>query len=209
MNNLEKRVLEISRKKKLSHLGSCLTAVNIIDTAYQMMNDKDIFILSSGHAALAWYVVLEKYMDFDAEELYDKHGTHPNRDVEHDMVCSSGSLGHGLPIAVGMALANRDVNVYCLISDGECSEGSIWEAIRIAAEQKLENLIILVNANGFGAYKQIDLDRLQWMLGGFVIENCPKISFIPTTHKFDHIQGLDAHYCKLTDKQYEEVLHEN
>src|SRR3972149_3321460 len=165
--DLKKRIVDISYKKGLSHLGSCLSAVDLIDEVYAVKEEKDSFILSAGHAAMALYVVLEKYYKHDAEMLYDLHGTHPNRDIEHGLECSTGSLGHGLPIALGMAMANKNKNVFCLISDGECSEGSIWEALRIGWEFKVSNLIVLVNVNGFGAYKKIKGEELLYQLRGF------------------------------------------
>jgi len=157
--DLKRRIIDISYKKCLSHLGSCLGAVDIIDEIYHVKKQDEPFILSSGHAGLALYVILEKYgssnTGLTAEELFDLHGVHPNRDMKNGIWCSSGSLGHGLGIAVGMALADRSKNVYCLISDGECAEGSIWEALRVIAEQKLTNLKIFCNFNGWGAYGEI------------------------------------------------------
>src|SRR3990167_1530072 len=122
--NLKRRIIEISYEKGLSHLGSCLTAVDIIKEIYDIKKPYEKFVLSSGHAGLALYVVGEKYfrdavdtcVSHSAEYLFSKHGVHPNRDRHID--ASSGSLGHGIGIAVGMALADRSKNVYCLISDG-------------------------------------------------------------------------------------------
>ena len=82
LNDLQKRILDISYKHKLSHLSSNLTAVGIIDEIYCLRKDNDPFILSSGHAGLALYVVLEKYYGLDAEKLFKKHGVHPNRDIK-------------------------------------------------------------------------------------------------------------------------------
>lgn len=206
LNDLEKRCLQISYKRGLSHVGSVLTSVNIINAAFEMMADDDLFILSNGHAGLALYVVLEKQYGDDAEALFDKHGVHPNRDSERHISASSGSLGHGLPVAVGMALALPRSTVYCLTSDGEWSEGSMWEALRIAAEQRVKNLRILVNANGYGANKTIDRDRLEWQIGAFIKNTYPKVSFIRTEQKV--LQGLDAHYAVLTKEQYEHAINE-
>ena len=109
MVDLKKRILEIAHKHKLSHLGSYLTAVDIIDEIYRIKNPNDIFILSSGHAALALYVVIEKYEGKNAEELFLKHGGHPHRDEKNGIYCSTGSLGLGITITVGRALAKVDV----------------------------------------------------------------------------------------------------
>ena len=160
MVKLKKRILDIAYKNKLSHLGSYLSSVDIIDKIYSKKNLEDIFILSSGHAALAMYVVIEKYTGIDAEELFKKHGWHPHRDEPNGIFCSTGSLGMGLTVAVGRALANPNKKVYVLISDGECAEGSIWESLRFIKENNLENIEVHVNVNGYAAYDKVDTNYL-------------------------------------------------
>ena len=93
MNALTDRVIQLSKKLGLSHIGSCCTAVGIIDEIYSVKKEDEPFILSAGHAGLALYVILEKYYGFDAEKLYHKHGTHPNRSLGDKIYCSTGSLG--------------------------------------------------------------------------------------------------------------------
>lgn len=187
--------MEISKKKGLSHISSCVTSVQLIDDVYVFKKPNEPFILSNGHAGLALYCVLEKHEGKDAEKLYEKHGTHPNRDKKDGIWCSTGSLGQGLPIALGMALADRMREVYVLTSDGEWAEGSMWETLRIASDFRVANLTILVNANGFSAYKELDLDRLEWQIGGFVKENCPKVAFFRTQNP-EGYEGLQGHYRK-------------
>ena len=114
---LKKRIAEIAYKNKLGHLGSYFSSVGIIDEIYSKMNKDDIFILSSGHAALALYVCLEKYKGQDAEALFAKHGGHPHRDEECGIYCSTGSLGLGLCVALGRAVANPKRKVIVLIID--------------------------------------------------------------------------------------------
>ena len=149
MVDIKKRILEIAHKHKLSHLGSYLSAVSIIEEIYKNKNENDIFILSSGHAALALYVILEKYEGKNAEELFLKHGGHPHRDEENGIYCSTGSLGLGITIAVGRALANKNRKVHVLISDGESAEGSVWEALRFIKESNLSNIEVYININGY------------------------------------------------------------
>jgi transketolase len=192
---VKERIMEISKKYHLSHISSCMTSADLLETIYQMKQHKEPCILSNGHAGLALYCILEKYEGQNAEELYLKHGTHPNLDPKHGIWCSSGSLGCGLPIALGMALSNRMADVYCLTSDGEWAEGSMWETLRIAAELRVSNLIIIVNANGFSAYKEVNSDRLQWEIASFVRENCPKVSFVKTTNP-EGYEGVAGHYTK-------------
>lgn len=137
--------------------------------------------------------------------MWLKHGVHPNRDMEHGIWASAGSLGHGLGIAVGMALSDRTRNVYCMISDGECAEGSIWESLRIAYDQGLTNLRIVVMCNGYGAYGKIDVDTLEKRLYSFFPgENCLVIK----ANLFNYpewLQGLKGHYVTMTDEQYAEL----
>lgn len=203
LNKLERRVIDLSYKYKLSHIGSCLSCVNAIDNIYKVMKDGEQFVLSNGHAFLALAVVLEKYKGLDAEYLVKKHGTHPNRDIADNIFVSTGSLGQGLPIAVGMALANKDRNVYVLTSDGELAEGSMWEALRIAAEQRLENLRITVIANGLGGYSKIDSDWLDMRLQSFY----PTLLLKVPMYKYpDYLNGLEGHYHVFTDDEYTEII---
>ena len=202
LSDLEKRILEISYKHKLSHLSSCLTAVQLIDNLYKVKKPEDIFILSQGQAGVALYVVLEKLYGFDAEKLFLKHGVHPNRDLGDKIYCSSGSLGSALAIAVGMALANRKRDVFILTSDGELAEGVCWEALRVAGEQRLENLKIMVNANGYGAYGKIDVDLLDKRLQFFF----PTLVIKTNLYRFPaYLHGFDGHYKVLTEQEYKEL----
>lgn len=203
LNELEHRILEISYKKGLSHLSSCLTAFRMIDNIYKIKKDDEAFILDNGHAALALYVVLEKWYFKDAEALFDKHGVHPNRDEKDKIWASTGSLGQGLPIAVGMALADRTKNVYVLTSDGAMNEGSNWEALRIAGELRLENLRITVNANGFSAYGKTDPDTLDTRMQMFY----PTLVLQPNLYdQPDWIQGFDGHYVAMDEQKYKEIM---
>lgn len=197
MNTIENRILDISKRHGLSHLGSCLTAVKIIEEIYEEKQPQDRFVLSSGHAGLALYCVLEKYLQVDAEELFEKHGVHPNRDLENGIHCSTGSLGQGLPIALGMALSDRSKTVYCLISDGECAEGSIWEALKAKRDLKVDNLKIYVNCNGYSAYDAVDLEYLEKRLNSFCDVEIRNTSQV--LKKYPFLNGIDAHYCKVPE----------
>lgn len=202
LNKLERRVVDISYKEKLSHLSSCLTAVRLIDHIYLVKRPQDAFVLDNGHAGLALYVVLEKFGDKDAEALFHKHGVHPNRDAEDGIDCSTGSLGQGLPIAVGMALADRTSDVYVLTSDGAMAEGSNWEALRIAGEQRLENLRVTVNANGYSAYQRTDPELLDTRMQYFF----PSLVLQTNMFNFpDCLQGIDGHYHVLSEEDYKEI----
>lgn len=199
MTPLEKRVLEISHKYHLSHIGSCLNAVKLLDGLYEVKKVDEPLILSSGHMALALYVVLEKYEGKNAEKLYEKHGTHPNRDLSDGIWCSTGSLGQGITVAVGMAIADKSKNVYVVTSDGEMAEGSAWEALRIASDLRLENLRISVVANGYSAMGRVDPDLLDTRMQMFYP------SLVIRTYLFEYpefLQGLEGHYHVMTDEEY-------
>lgn len=174
-SDVQNRILEISKKKKLSHIGSCLSVSQILDDIYANKNADDIVILSSGHAGLALYVVLEKYLGHDAEELFDKHGVHPNRDLNNDIYLSTGSLGMGVTVAVGAALASPQKTVYCVLSDGECAEGSVWESLSFIHRNNINNLRIFINANGFSAYDLVDIEHLKNRVSAFCSSEVVKV----------------------------------
>ena len=146
---MEQRVVEIAYDNKIGHIGSCLTTVPILDYIYKNKKKDDIVVLSAGHAGIALYVALEKYEGKDAEMLYKKHGVHPNRDVENNIHVYTGSLGSGITIAVGYAIADRTRDVHVIISDGECAEGSVWESLAYIRNAGLTNCKIHVNVNGY------------------------------------------------------------
>lgn len=190
MNHLHERIIEISKKHGLSHLGSCLTAVDIIDGIYQVKKDNEPFILSCGHAGLALYVVLEKYYGKDAEKLYLKHGTHPNADIEDGIFCSTGSLGLGITVALGYAMSDKKRMVFCLISDGEAAEGTIWEVANVIQKYDLCNLKIFCNWNGWGAYDK-PAAGLRYRLSKLPVR------VIDTSVQDYGFIGQEAHYVKL------------
>lgn len=160
LRKLQERIIQISKDKKLSHLSSCLTTVGILYEIYSNKLPNDIVILSNGHAGLALYVVLEHFYGLDAEKLFDKHGVHPNRCLEDHIYLSTGSLGMGITVAVGAAIASPEKHVYCIVSDGECAEGSVWEALACIDKLSLENITVYVNINGFSAYDKVNKDSL-------------------------------------------------
>lgn len=194
LNKVQKRIIDITYKEKLSHLSSCLSAEPIISSIYNIKKEDEIFILSNGHAGLALYCVLEEKYGIDPIKLLHKHGIHPSKDIENKLYCSTGSLGCGLPIAIGHALANRNKNVWCLISDGECAEGSIWESLAFITKENIQNMKVFVNINGMSAYDFIDIDYLVKRLKAFM----PNIQTIVSDPiKFPFASGLLTHYYVL------------
>jgi transketolase len=150
-------VIEMSHRAKTAHLASALSCVDILTVIYtsimelnQKLNrkkDPDKFILSKGHAATALYAMLSYKGIINRKDLlsYGKKGSfleeHPSP-KQKGVEAATGSLGHGLPIANGIALANKirhkNSRVFVLMSDGECNEGSVWEAAMFAAQHKLQ-----------------------------------------------------------------------
>jgi transketolase len=203
--DLKKRILDIAFKYKIGHLGSYFSSIDIIDEIYKKMENKDIFILSSGHAVLSLYTCIEKYKSKDAEKLFLKHGGHPHRDEKNNIFCSTGSLGLGITIAIGRAVANPNKKIYVLISDGECAEGSVWESLKTIKEEKIKNIEVHVNINGYAAYKKIDIDYLIRRLKCFL----PNIKIHKTTvEHFSFLKGLNAHYHIMSENDYKIALQE-
>lgn len=186
------RITEISKKYKLSHLGSCYTSLGIIDEIYSIKKPDEPFVLSMGHAFLSLCVVIEKYHCIDAEKIYIKHGVHPERCDECKIYCSTGSLGNGISIACGMALADRTKNVYCLISDGESAEGIVYEVANVMRKYKLTNLKVYCNYNGFSANDIVE----QWTIDN-LIRIMPDIEIWHTNVEDYGLKGLSAHYVTL------------
>lgn len=200
---LKKRIIELSYKYSKSHIGSCISAVDIIEEIYNLKKKDEKFILSEGHAAVALYCVLEQYERKNAEYLLKKHGIHPERDEKNGIWCTTGSLGQGLPIALGMAIANKKKNVYCLISDGEAAEGSIWEALRIKTDNNIYNLKVYININGYGAYGEINTSTLAKRLKAF----CPDINIRRTiVEQLPFLKKLDAHYYIMNNYDYKKAM---
>lgn len=197
--NTKKRLIDITYQEKLSHLSSCLSSLPIIEEIYNLKKEDEIFILSNGHAGLALYCVLEAKYGINPIELLHKHGIHPSKDLENKLYCSTGSLGSGLPIAVGHALSDRTKNVWCLISDGECAEGSIWESLAFITKYKLNNLKVYVNINGVGAYDFIDKNYLINRLKAFLPDINIRESEIPN---YEFAQGILSHYYVLKPEDY-------
>ncbi len=165
------RVVQISHLKEVAHLGSSLSCVDILVAAYwgglritsDTINspDRDRLILSKGHGAAALYATLAErgIIPFDALDTIGEPGSpleeHPSLGCAPGIEASTGSLGHGLPIGVGMALALKlrasPARVMIVMSDGECEEGSVWEAALLSATQKLDNLVAVVDFNKWQA----------------------------------------------------------
>lgn len=178
-------IIEMLTQAQSSHLGSAFSIVEILVTLYNCFittdlikshdDNRDIFILSKGHAASALYATLASVGLIANEALKNYHHNgsklsgHPIKDSFTGIEASTGSLGHGLSMGVGMAIAAKNDNspkkIYVLLGDGECQEGAIWEALFVASRYKLNNLIIIVDYNKLQAY-----DRTNDLIAGSLQE---------------------------------------
>jgi len=203
--NLKKRLLKLLYEHKEEHVGSCFSCIDIIDDIFARKKSEDIFVLSNGHAAYALYCVLEKYLGVDADKLVEKHLGHPNYDPANGIYCSTGSLGQGITIAAGAAVASPHKKVYVTITDGECAEGSVWEALRFIHDRNLNNIEVHVNANGYACYDPVDVDYLEKRCKAFL----PSINFHRTkVGQLSFLRGIEAHYMKMTAEEYEQGIKE-
>ncbi len=160
-------VLQMTSDGGSSHIGSCLSIADILAVLYSSVlkfksgipkaSDRDIFLLSKGHAGAALYSTLANVGFFDRDLLrhHYQNGSKFSGHVSHigipGVELSTGSLGHGLSVGAGYALGikknKQNRRVYVLMSDGELNEGSVWEPIMLAAHHKLNNLIAIVDKN--------------------------------------------------------------
>lgn len=165
---LRRTILQTLHDSNGSFSGGSLSSIDLLtvlfhgfmrlDPVQPKVQDRDMFILSKGHCSSALYAVLTSVGMMPAEVLntYGRDGSvlgvHPKKDSYPGIEMSSGSLGHGLALASGSALAakilHNDARVYVLMGDGECNEGSVWENAAFASRQKLNNLIVMVDRNG-------------------------------------------------------------
>ena len=153
------KIVELAFNSKEGHIPSSLSILDILYELYSTINiDKDKIILSKGHASLGLYVVLDHFnlLEYDLNEFCKFSGNlggHPSDKIKM-VEASTGSLGHGFPIAAGMALGKKikkeSGNVYVVIGDGESNEGTIWETALLASQHKLNNLYCIMDYNHSG-----------------------------------------------------------
>lgn len=252
---LRTHILDQSKRANVGHIGSALSIVEIISVLYSRIlriphprdATRDRFILSKGHAALAQYSAfcLKGWISQDTLNTYCANGTrlgvHPDNALE-GIDFSTGSLGHGLAYGAGSALAARlrksPWNVYVLISDAECNEGSLWETVMFAAHHRLSNLIVIVDENqqqALGYTRDIlslhplaerwrafgwdtvevdghDMDEMARVMTAFRKTSGPPHALIAHTtfgKGVSFMEGrLEWHYLPMSDDQYQQALKE-
>jgi transketolase len=166
-----KRILDISQQVAALHVAPAFSCIEITDLLYNTLmrreptlEYRDVFLMSKGHGCMIQYVILEEQGVLSKQDLdlYCKPngrlGAHPDYETP-GIVASTGSLGHGLGMATGQAYAEglkgSDVLIYCVLSDGEFQEGSTWEAVMMAANLRLDNLIAFMDYNDFGGLERM------------------------------------------------------
>lgn len=253
---IRKKILKMMFKSQTSHIGSCLSCVEVlamlyfnilrIDPKKPLAENRDRFILSKGHAAAALYATLTQ-RGFFKEEILDSYCLdggklpgHSTRNCVPGVEVSTGSLGHGLPMGAGMALVGKrdgkNYRIFVLMSDGECEEGSVWEAAMFATHHKLDNLVGIIDYNklqAFGRTNEImalEPLRDKWTAFGWQVrevnghnsseieKSLLKIPFKkrkPSLLIAHTIKGkgvsfmedkLESHYKNLTKEEYEQAL---
>lgn len=197
--NIRKKTIELSCNSGAGHLAPSLSCVEILTVLfrdflrYNMGNvhdeSRDRLIFSKGHGAYAYYVILNELgflPDFELEKFYNGASIKGclTQNKEYMLEASTGSLGHGLPISVGIAQAFKmqksEQKVVCIVGDGEMQEGSNFEALALAYRFKLDNLLVIVDANGLQAMDRVedvglDNERLAKVLSGYT-DNFAKIN---------------------------------
>lgn len=205
-NNIRKESAKMILERGYGHLGS-FSIVEVLATLYdKYMNidpqnpqweDRDYLILSKGHCSISYYAALALKGFFPKEDLYtfNQNGAyltaHPDRTKIPGVDSTSGSLGQGISIASGIALGlkkqNKNNTVYCIVGDGECQEGQVWETFYSASKYKLDNLIIFIDHNG----KQCD---------GYSRDISCDIDFSPLQNLFGfYYQRVNGHDIEAID----------
>ncbi len=154
---IRKLIVDAAYHAKHGHMPSALSIVDIICALDEIMCEEDQFVLSKGHGCLAYYAYLVVKGDISLNDIRSfgkkgsKLGGHPDKNKIEKVYASTGSLGQGLPITIGAALArkiqHRTGRFFCLVGDGECNEGSVWESCMIAAKHNLSNIVCIVDVN--------------------------------------------------------------
>ena len=201
------KILEMYKRANAGHIACSLSCLEILlETEINQMTKEDVFILSKGHAAAALYVVhsMSGRLDPQLLDTFYRDGTHlaahpPCSGTIASIPFGTGSLGHGLSLATGTAFSTRftkkNKQVFCVLSDGDCNEGSTWEAILFAAHHTLANLTVIIDANGVqGLGKSEDVLSLESLsekfksFGFAVSEAANGNSFVDLSTAFQKLQ---------------------
>jgi transketolase len=245
-NRARARLLQMHYESKVGHIGGNLSALDaMLHLHMHVMRKEDIFVLSKGHSVGALYITLWAMGQINDHELSSFHkdstvlAGHPVAGWHQQIAFATGSLGHGLSLGAGVALGKRlrgePGTVYCMLSDGECQEGSTWEALLFTHHQRLANLVVLVDTNGlqgFGSTIEVaSLEPLAPRFRGFGLSveeidgHQPDALDAALEHRGDgplvvilrtvkgrgvsFMEGrMEWHYLPLSKEQYQQALEE-
>lgn len=226
IKKLRNRILEVALRDGMGHIPSALSILDLIWVLHEkVMTPDDQFILSKGHGCMALYAVLEEKGLFDWSI---KAQGHPKRGGA--ILASTGSLGHGFPMAVGLAMAKKikgePGRVFVLVGDGECNEGTTWESAMVAKHHKLDNLTVFIDQN-HSSDRALNTGHLSHKFQAFGwdtivgnghdlewLEYCPKSFNNPFVIIVETIKGNGVpflqknewHNKKLTKEDYEAAI---
>ena len=201
--DIYRKVFEICYKKQSSHVGSNLSVVPILYDIYKNSTQNDIVILSKGHAAAALYSVLLLKGAVTEEEVNKNYCGHITTNIP-GVFFSTGSLGHGLSIAVGAAIGAPDKTVHVILSDGELDEGSTMEAIKYIDQNEnlvIKNLRVYIDNNGFSATKKVLPTHFDKHYLYNVRKSLKGSRYLPASWI-----GLLSHYKKLSRDDYDDAM---
>lgn len=242
-NEARKDILTIIHKAQTSHIASNLSSIDIATFIYENLQPEDRVVWSKGWVAASVYYFNAKY-GRGPQEAVDNFPNEPYFGLAETTVpgveVNGGSVGHGLSVAVGMAMGKKRAGekgtIYCIMSDGELNEGSVWEAAMLAGHHKLDNLVAVVDANGWQAMGKtedvIKIANLRGVFNGFgweaiegdghdfedieasllnSIHEMPRV-FIANTIKGKGISFMENHllyhYKNVDDETYQKAMEE-
>ena len=240
------RLLRMHFESGVGHIGGNLSSIDLLLHLYhRVISRDDVFVLSKGHAAGALYTALWSIGRLTDDDLRQFHGEgtrlsgHPPVGKIPEILFATGSLGHGLSLSAGIALGKRfrsePGRVFCLLSDGEWNEGSTWEALIFARHHRLEQLCLIVDANGLQGFgttrevadlgplagklrafgvptEEIDGHDLEAIRAAFALDTTGPRAVVAHTKKGSGVSFMEGrlewHYRSMTPEQYRQALDE-
>lgn len=174
-------ILRVVHRAKGGHLGGSLSVVDILSAIYAFNDEFNIeVILSKGHCLLAWICVLHELGEISKDELNNyycegsKFAGHPKRGSSKSISWGTGSLGHGLSVTCGKAMVRPEKHYFCILGDGECNEGSVWEGLMFLAQRRLGNVTVIVDNNKQESLDKtcniLDIEDMEKRLSGFKLK---------------------------------------
>lgn len=216
--DIRAKTIALSCRTHAGHLAPSLSCVEILTVLFRdyltykektpQYEFRDRLVFSKGHGAYAYYIILNELgfiPDHELQNFYTEKSSLKGcltRKPEYMIEASTGSLGHGLPIAAGMAKANkqlgRETKVVCIVGDGEMQEGSNYEALQFAYKHKLDNLMVIVDANGLQAMD---------FIGDVGFDNDKLAKVLKAIAEDEHFSDIDGHDEKALQQEFDKFFH--